>query len=92
MASSIADVFYQGAKIGAVFWDADRHFSVFEYTPDFIRSGVELAPLKMPLRPGPYQFSNLHESYFGLPGLLADCLPDTYGNTLIDAWLLALFH
>ena len=92
MASSIADVFYQGAMIDAVFWDADRHFSVFEYTPDFIRSGVELAPLKMPLRPGPYQFPNLHESYFGLPGLLADCLPDTYGNTLIDAWLLALFH
>ncbi len=87
MATSIADVFYRGAKIGAVFWDAERRYSVFEYTPEFTRSGVELAPLKMPLRSGAYQFPNLHESYFGLPGMLADCLPDAYGNTLIDAWL-----
>jgi serine/threonine-protein kinase HipA len=87
MATSIADVFYHGSKIGAVFWDADRRFSVFEYTPEFVRSGIQLAPLKMPLRPTPYQFPNLHESYSGLPGMLADCLPDMYGNTLIDAWL-----
>jgi len=87
MATSIADVFYHGTKVGAVFWDADRRFAVFEYTPEFIKSGIELAPLKMPLRRGPYQFPNLHESYLGLPGLLADCLPDIYGNTLIDAWL-----
>lgn len=87
MAASIANVFYQGAKAGVVFWDAVRRYAVFEYTPEFIRDGVELAPLKMPLRPGPFQFANLHESYFGLPGLLSDCLPDAYGNTLIDAWL-----
>lgn len=87
MATSIANVFYQGAKAGVVFWDAARRYSVFEYTPEFVREGVELAPLKMPLRRGPFQFPNLHESYFGLPGMLSDCLPDAYGNTLIDAWL-----
>lgn len=87
MATSIANVFYQDAKAGVVFWDASRRFAVFEYTPEFVREGVELAPLKMPLRAGPFQFPNLHESYFGLPGMLSDCLPDAYGHTLIDAWL-----
>ncbi|EDY80716.1 HipA-like N-terminal domain family [Verrucomicrobiia bacterium DG1235] len=87
MAASLADVFYHGKKAGVVFWDGARRVAVFEYTPDFIKNGVELAPLKMPLRAGPFQFPDLHESYSGLPGLLADCLPDVYGNTLIDAWL-----
>ncbi len=87
MATSLANVFYQGSKAGVVFWDASRRYSVFEYTPEFVREGIELAPLRMPLRRGPFQFPNLHESYFGLPGMLSDCLPDAYGNTLIDAWL-----
>jgi serine/threonine-protein kinase HipA len=52
-----------------------------------VRRGAELAPLMMPLRTGPYQFANLHESFGGLPGLLADSLPDTYGNALINDWL-----
>lgn len=87
MAHSFADVFYQGTKVAVTYWDVDRRLAVFEYTPEFIKTGIELAPLKMPLRSGPNQFPNLHESFSGLPGLLADSLPDTYGNTLIDAWL-----
>ena len=86
-AQTIADVLYRGDKAGVVYWDADRRVAVFQYTPEFIRRGIELAPLKMPLRKAPYQFPNLHESFSGLPGLLADCLPDTYGNALIDDWL-----
>jgi serine/threonine-protein kinase HipA len=87
MASPFADVYYQGVKAGVAYWDAARRLGVFEYTPKFVRSGVELAPLMMPLRAGPYQFPNLHESFGGLPGLLADSLPDTYGNALINDWL-----
>ena len=87
MATQFANVFYQGEKAGVVFWDAERRLAISEYTPEFIRDGVELAPLKMPLRAGPFQFPNQHESYSGLPGLLADSLPDTYGNTLINEWL-----
>lgn len=89
MASPFADVYYEGVKAGVAYWDAARRLGVFEYTPKFVRSGVELAPLMMPLRAGPYQFANLHESFGGLPGLLADSLPDTYGNALIDDWLRA---
>ncbi|MBM3853827.1 MAG: type II toxin-antitoxin system HipA family toxin [Verrucomicrobia bacterium] len=87
MAHSFADVRYQGVKAGVAYWDATRRLGVFEYTPQFVRSGVELAPLMMPLRAGPYQFANLHDSFGGLPGLLADSLPDTYGNALINDWL-----
>ncbi|MDP7024366.1 MAG: HipA N-terminal domain-containing protein [Kiritimatiellia bacterium] len=50
MAIQLADVIYQDAKVGAVYWDSLRHVAVFEYTPDFIAAGVELAPLKMPAR------------------------------------------
>jgi serine/threonine-protein kinase HipA len=87
MASPFADVYYHGVKAGVAYWDAGRRTGIFEYTPKFIREGVELAPLMMPLRAGPYQFANLHESFGGLPGMLADSLPDTYGNALINDWL-----
>ncbi len=87
MANPFADVYYQGVKAGVAYWDAGRRSGIFEYTPKFVRSGVELAPLMMPLRTGPWHFANLHESFGGLPGLLADSLPDTYGNALIDDWL-----
>lgn len=83
----LADVIYNGRKAAVVYWDTNLRTAAFEYTPEFLRDGVELAPLKMPLRAGAYQFNNLHESYSGLPGMLADCLPDTYGNALINEWL-----
>jgi serine/threonine-protein kinase HipA len=89
MANPFADVYYEGMKAGVAYWDAARRLGIFEYTPKFVREGMELAPLMMPLRPGPFQFANLHESFGGLPGLLADSLPDTYGNALINDWLRA---
>ena len=87
MATSFANVFYQGEAVGVAFWDATRRVTSFQYLPEFVQRGIELAPLMMPLRNAPYQFANLHESFGGLPGMLADCLPDVYGNTLIDDWL-----
>ena len=65
------------------------HFARFEFDPDFVQSGVQLAPLHMPLaRNKVYQFSNLKtRSFHGLPGMLADCLPDKFGNRLIDIWI-----
>lgn len=77
-----------GAEVGAVTWDEDRQLAQFEYTPEFITRGVELAPLHMPCRPGIWEFPALNRDTFsGLPGLLADSLPDKFGNALIDAWL-----
>jgi serine/threonine-protein kinase HipA len=74
--------------IGAVTWDDTRDAGYFEYDPDFLRSGIEVSPLMLPLRPGRFSFPNLpRETFKGLPGLLADSLPDKFGNLLIDQWL-----
>ncbi|QDU65273.1 type II toxin-antitoxin system HipA family toxin [Engelhardtia mirabilis] len=79
-----------GSRIGAVSWDAERSVGRFEYDPDFARSGIEVAPLTMPLGRDLFSFPGLgRECFHGLPGLLADSLPDRFGNALIDAWLAA---
>ncbi|MET3664888.1 type II toxin-antitoxin system HipA family toxin [Caulobacter sp. 1776] len=77
-----------GRDIAAVTWPEDRDHAVFQYTPEFVESGILVAPLTMPPRSAPYDFPALPRPAFkGLPGLLADSLPDKYGNALIDAWL-----
>lgn len=89
MATSVANVVLWGSTIGAVSWLDDRQCAAFEYTPDFQRSGIELAPLTMPLGQEIFTFPSLaRETFQGLPGLLADALPDKFGNTLIDQWLV----
>lgn len=85
---SLAEVRLWGKVIGAVHWDVSKQISFFEYDPDFQKSGIQLAPLRMPLSDTIYHFPGLNrESFYGLPGLLADSLPDRFGNALIDAWL-----
>jgi serine/threonine-protein kinase HipA len=87
--SITAQVSLWGSQIGAVTMPDDRAHAVFQYDPDFVRAGgIEVSPLVMPLRSEPYTFPGLAvESFRGLPGLLADSLPDRFGNALIDAWL-----
>ena len=83
-----ASVKLWGSRIGAVTWLEDRQHAVFQYTSEFLQSGVEVAPLTMPLAEAPYAFPALaYDSFMGLPGLLADSLPDAYGHAVIDAWL-----
>lgn len=77
-----------GRDIGAVSWLESREVGVFQYAPEFVASNIQVAPLMMPLREAPYEFPALpHAAFKGLPGLLADSLPDKFGNALIDAWL-----
>lgn len=84
----LAEVRLWGRRIGAVGWDAGRQCANFEYAPEFVGSGIEVAPLTMPLARTIYSFPLLATSSFkGLPGLLADSLPDDFGNALINAWL-----
>lgn len=85
---SDAKVLLWDSEIGAVSWVEDRQVAVFQYDPSFIRSGIQLSPLMMPLRDLPYEFPALSkETFKGLPGLLADSLPDKFGNAVIDTWL-----
>jgi len=83
-----AEVSMWGKKIGAVAWDIEKNIANFEYEPLFIQSGIEISPIIMPLSSQIYSFPALaSETFRGLPGLLADSLPDKFGNALIDAWL-----
>ena len=83
-----ASVMLWGRRIGAVSWDRARAVAVFQYAPEFVGAGIEVAPLTMPARETPYEFPALNrETFRGLPGMLADALPDRFGNRLIDAWL-----
>ena len=83
-----ASVVLWGRRIGAVSWDETRALGIFQYDPAFVGAGIEVAPLKMPVREAPYEFPALpKETFKGLPGMLADALPDKFGNRLIDAWL-----
>ena len=85
---TIARVLLWGRTIGAVSIADDSDVAAFQYDPAFARSGIEVAPLMLPLSDRVYQFPELPRTAFhGLPGLLADSLPDRFGNALIDAWL-----
>lgn len=85
---TIAAVHLWGRVIGAVSLEEGRPAATFQYDEAFAQSGIQVAPLMMPLREQPYTFPALsHDSFKGLPGLLADSLPDKFGNALIDVWL-----
>ena len=85
-----------GEFVGAVAWDEATQLANFEYSPSFIEKEWDISPLKMPISSGAqiYSFPELrtargstYDTFKGLPGLLADMLPDKYGNQLIDVWL-----
>ncbi len=86
--TSLAEIRLWGTRIGAVFLKDGEEVAEFQYSNDFLRSGIEVSPLVMPLSGRIYRFPELPRGTFhGLPGLLADSLPDRFGNALIDAWL-----
>ena len=86
--STVAEVRLWGRTIGAVALNTGLQVASFEYDPAFARSGIEIAPLTMPLANRVFTFPALsQETFYGLPGLLADSLPDRFGNALINAWL-----
>jgi len=87
--TTIAEVRLWGRTIGAVSLDDGDEVAAFEYDHGFAGSGIEIAPLVMPLSDRVFTFPELSRTTFhGLPGLLADSLPDKFGNALINAWLV----
>ena len=82
--------------VGAAMWDETQQLAVFEFDTKFLNTGWDLSPIKMPIKSSNriYRFPNLRkeknasvDTFKGLPGLLADSLPDRYGNQLINIWL-----
>ncbi len=82
-----------GDTVGAVSWLEDRGYGIFEYDRSFLNKGLDVSPIMMSLDSaragdGKFAFASLNkETYLGLPGMLADALPDKFGNSIIDAWL-----
>jgi len=78
-----------GQRIGAVVWDEGQEMAFFEYDRSFASGKLDISPVRMPLGTRVYSFPELRRSatFKGLPGLLADSLPDRYGNELINGWL-----
>ncbi len=85
---TFATVYLWGTKVGVVAFDDQTGVGSFEYERSFLSSGIEISPIVMPLSTRVYSFPELpRRSFHGLPGLLADSLPDKFGNAVIDAWL-----
>lgn len=85
---TVAEVRLWGRTIAAVSLQDGEQIAAFQYDRAFAESGIEIAPLMLPLSRRIHAFPSLPLiSFHGLPGLLADSLPDLFGNALINAWL-----
>jgi serine/threonine-protein kinase HipA len=87
----VAKVYIWQHYVGALLWRDDLQCATFEYDSTFADKGLELSPIWMPINhKGAYSFRQLsQDTFMGLPGLLADALPDAYGKALLDRWLTA---
>ena len=85
----IAQIYLWELYVGALNWDEASQIGEFEFSPEFVATGLEISPIHMPARVGyTYAFTSLNrETYKALPAIFADSLPDDFGNALIDAWL-----
>lgn len=90
----VARVNMFGHPVGTFRWDERYAVARFEYAPGFVARGLEPSPLMMPVREGRvYSFAGLNrDTFMGLPGMLADALPDTYGRALFEKWLTLTGH
>lgn len=79
-------------RVGAIAWNAETGLATFQYDKDFLKLGIDLSPILMPISQGEklfeFQENRSNATFKGLPGLLADILPDKYGNALINTWLV----
>lgn len=86
----IVDVKLWGESVGSLYWEKESNAALFDYERKFIRSGLDISPIIMPIsqyRNTPYRFlENRTDCFKGLPGLFADSLPDTFGNQIINEW------
>lgn len=89
---NLAKVYIWGEFVGAALWNEQTQVASFEYDPAFTAREWELSPIQMPVTPHRiYSFGNLsRDTFLGLPGLLADALPDAYGKALLDRWLVTV--
>ncbi|GEM_PF-2061337 len=86
--SDVVEVWAWGTLVGAVALEPDTGFYAFAYTPGWIETGIELAPLVMLLATTPHEARSLSlETFYRLPAMLADAPPDAFGNALANRWM-----
>lgn len=86
----LAEVRLWGTRIGAVVQENIASLPQFNYDKDFLRSGIQVSPIMMPLSQNVFSFPGLaNETFRGLPGLLCDSLPDRYGTQVLNSWLVS---
>lgn len=88
--NTTAEVYLWGTRVGIIHQDINKPYASFEYDGDFLKSEIEISPIMMPLSNIVYEFPSLSgEPFFGMPGLVVDSLPDTFGNKVIEQWLVS---
>lgn len=86
--NTTAEIYLWGTRVGIIHQDLDKPYASFEYDEKFLNSNIEISPIMMPLSNIVYEFPTLSgEPFFGMPGLVVDSLPDTFGNKVIEQWL-----
>lgn len=86
--NTTAEIFLWGTRVGIIHQDLDKPYASFEYDEKFSNSNIEISPIMMPLSNVVYEFPALSgEPFLGMPGLVVDSLPDTFGNKVIEQWL-----
>lgn len=91
MVMEVVSVKYREYDVGAASFNTETGLGSFEFEPSFIRTGIELSPIKMPLSKKVFSFPEADFVTFrGLPGMIADSLPDDFGNAVINAWVASL--
>lgn len=86
--NTTAEIYLWGTRVGIIHQELDKSYASFEYDEEFLKSNIQIAPVMMPLNSVIYEFPLLAgEPFFGLPGLVADSLPDDFGNKVIEQWL-----
>lgn len=90
----IVDVKLYGEIVGSLMWNEKKGWAEFQFHPDYSKKGLDVAPIIMPLKANSKDFvytfpGNRNDCFKGLPGMIADSLPDKYGNQIIDEWFAA---
>jgi serine/threonine-protein kinase HipA len=85
---NIINVSIWGKRVGTLALSPRIGYYVFAYEPSFVKTGIQLSPKQMPLSGDSYVFAYLPElTYHRLPAMIADSLPDKFGNDLIDSYM-----
>lgn len=83
------NVFLWGHHVGSLAPESGSFF-VFQYDPEFVRTGLQIAPFMLPLQTGLFHTATMglpKKEFMGIPGVFADSLPDSFGNSLINRWM-----